>query len=370
LNINATAAHHNARVQVTSGGATYPANLTDAENSISKEVAAPGAGASGDITVKATAEDGITSKAYTVTIYRAEHSEGEPVFMAEGGVASIKNIGGQDYEIHTFTVDSATSLGGQTLSELEFTTLPAGGTVAVLVVAGGGAGGKSEGGISRSGGGGAGGFIYHPEYNLGNKKTFDVKVGAGGAKSSIVNIAANDTRGGNGGDSAFGTEFTAKGGGGGGNHTGYYWADGADGGSGGGSGNRQGGAAIPGTAPTGALNLGNKGGTTQTYGYSGGGGGGAKTAGKDINVVRSGGDGGAGTLSAISGTLSWYAGGGAGGAEDKYNAGEQYGAKAGNSGEAGTGDGGSGGGGVSSVDNGGNGGSGIVIVRWPVVSAD
>jgi hypothetical protein len=369
LNINAAATHPNARVQVISGGAASPANLNEAGNSISRVVAAPSAGASGEITVKATAEDGTTYKDYVITIFREKDENAGPVYNAAGGIVSKREIDGTTYEIHMFIVDENTQLGGQTSSELTFTKIPAGGTVEILVVAGGGGGGKSGGSSWRAGGGGAGGFIYHPAYALGYKTSFTVKVGAGGAKATGTKYST----GGNGGDSVFGNDFTAYGGGGGGSHGDAVFNSGKSGGSGGGgSSYGGGGAATRGKAPDdGALVLGNAGGNPRSAWYSGTGGGGAKTAGADMansNQQYSGSNGGAGTQSAISGTLSWYAGGGAGGAEDAYNQGEQYGAGQGNSGSPGTGDGGSGGGGVSSKLDGGNGGSGVVIVRWPFVS--
>jgi hypothetical protein len=378
LNINAAATHPNARVQITSGGNTYPENLNEAGNSISRTVDAPAANKSGVITVKATAEDGSAYKDYAITIFREKDADAAPVYNASGGIVSKKTIDGEEYEIHTFIVEdeAKTPLGGQFSSELTFTTTPADGVVEVLVVAGGGGGG-ANGDTARGGGGGAGGFIYHPAYNIGSNKTFAVKVGAGGAKADaqISNGKpnfANNTRGGAGGNSEFGNDFTAYGGGGGGNLRISNEGAGGNGGSGGGGAYKAAGVVTAGKAPQGALKLGNKGGSAINQGYSAAGGGGAAGQGVDISVWTVGSSGGAGTQSAISGALSWYAGGGAGGAEDKYNVGEQYGAGQGNSGSPGTGDGGSGSGGANKggdyIIEGGNGGSGIVIVRWKFVS--
>jgi hypothetical protein len=359
LDIIAAATHPNARVQVIDNGLGKPAT---AENNILVQVNAPGIGAGKSITVRVSAEDG-TSADNTINIYR----DGSIIaYNAAGGIVNlIKNEDAENeyYEIHTFMADPDTPLGGQTEYTLNFTQKPANDKVEVLVVAGGGGGGHTGSNDTdikaRAGGGGAGGFLYHPAYDISDKgSSFAVKVGAGGAVEN------------NGGNSTFGSDFTANGGGSGGRHTYGNPAVGNPGGSGGGgSSTRSGGEKNSGTAPEGALNLGSTG-STGKFDWSGGGGGGAESAGNTPTGSYRGANGGSGTLSAISGTLSWYAGGGAGGAEIQYNDGPEYGAGQGNSGEAGTGDGGSGGGGVDGKGNGGNGGSGIVIVRWSWVATE
>jgi hypothetical protein len=88
LNINAAAAHPHARVQIKSNNTTYPADLKDATNSISEEVAAPNAGSSGEITVKVTAEDDLTTKDYKTTIVRDAAAAGgdAPLYNASGAL--------------------------------------------------------------------------------------------------------------------------------------------------------------------------------------------------------------------------------------------------------------------------------------------
>jgi hypothetical protein len=364
LDIIAAATHPNARVQVIDNSLGKPAT---AENSVLVQVNAPGIGAGKSITVRVSAEDG-TSADNTINIYR---DGSDIVYNAAGGIVNlIKNEDTENeyYEIHTFIAAPDTSLGGQTEYTLNFTQKPADNKVEVLVVAGGGGGGYTGSNAvdikARAGGGGAGGFLYDSAYDISDKSdNFVVKVGAGGERAYSGKDAGSS-----GGNSTFGSDFSANGGGGGGRHTYGSPRNGVTGGSGGGgNSDRSGGSANPGTAPANALILGKAGGNGGSAG-SGGGGGGAEVAGNTPTGGYRGANGGSGTQSAISGTLSWYAGGGAGGAEEQYNDGPQYGAGQGNSGEAGTGDGGSGGGGVDGKSNGGNGGSGIVIVRWPWVA--
>jgi hypothetical protein len=362
LDIIATATHPNARVVKILDGVTE--KPVDVANSVSVQVDAPGTSQSKTITVQVSAEDG-TPGNNTINIFK---DGSKIVYYATGGIVNlIKKEGEEDeyYEIHTFMFNPAAQSGGQTEYMLNFTQKPADKKVEVLVVAGGGGGGKTKGPQYRAGGGGAGGFLYYSAYDISDKDdSFVVKVGAGGAAATNVGGGAHGSTGGN---STFGSDFTANGGGGGGSHGSGdgNTSSGDTGGSGGGGTSwRAGGGKNPGTAPEGALNLGSEG-STGAFGWSGGGGGGAGGAGETPTGNFMGANGGSGTLSAISGASSWYAGGGAGGAEDLYNNGDQYGAGHGNSGAAGTGDGGSGGGGVEGRNNGGDGGSGIVIVRWP-----
>jgi hypothetical protein len=260
-----------------------------------------------------------------------------------------------------------------------------------VVAAGGGGGGRG------GAGGGAGGLvtgsfsIKQAEF----KTTYTVTVGQGGASGSIVS-----PRGGNGGNSFFGTasviEVTAIGGGGGAGVGGdISLTSGSNGGSGGGS-TRQ----TTGSIGFGTVGQGNNGGRNGNTGslsagrlnFQNGGGGGASTSGSNgISVYDDilglwfgyGGNGGQGT------TINWNPlnsgrlcdGGGAG--ENYYQTafaaraitgsrggitatnGAQFPATA--SSAPANGGGGAGGGadgGVSSVTNGGNGGSGLVLVRY------
>ena len=203
------------------------------------------------------------------------------------------------------------------------------------------------------GGGGAGGVVHLEDVAV-SPGVYQVTIGSGGEPNS------------NGGNTiAFGG-LIAYGGGGGGN--GGYTANTAKSGASGGgatfriegSGTYSGGKAIY----LESANLGNDGGAaSHMYGAGGGGG-----AGAPATVYPSGDQrpmhGGDGLQFDISGTSTWYAGGGAGG--------RAYGtsAKGGNggggaSGAAGTpGTGGGGGGGGENGATGGLGGSGIVIVRY------
>ena len=233
------------------------------------------------------------------------------------------------------------------------------GFVNVLIVAGGGGGG-----YDRAGGGGAGGLIY--TQIILQPGTYTVTVGDGGAGR-----VGSNGNGANGANSVFGP-LTAIGGGGGGSY-----AAGFAGGSGGGcfgTSSAAGGAAGP-------NNQGNIGGAGLNANLNSGGGGGAAgggvAGGNGINAV--GGNGGPGRLVAISGTPTYYAGGGGGSiAFDSYTgtSGKGFGGVGGggNSGQvrgangsAGTANTGGGGGGGANIPqgNGGNGGSGIVIVSYP-----
>jgi hypothetical protein len=220
--------------------------------------------------------------------------------------------------------------------------------VEYLVVAGGGGG-------QNYGGGGAGGLLTGLD-PVPNGQTLLVTVGAGGSGG------AGPTSGSN---SVFGL-FTTTGGG-------YPSANAAStGGSGAGAGDWSY------VGAQGIAGQGNKGGNgAQGDGYSGGGGGGAGTAG-----INSGsglpGNGGAGIASAISGTVTAYAGGGGGGHYQGSNSTSLGGAGGGGNGGAwspspvtaatsGTANTGGGGGGVSATP--GAGGSGIVIISYPDVYA-
>jgi len=215
--------------------------------------------------------------------------------------------------------------------------------VEYLVVAGGGGGGGYQGA-----GGGAGGLLTGID-PVPNGQTLLVTVGAGGA-------GAGNGYGINGTNSVFGSITTSGGGGGAGGN-----ADGVKignaGGSGGGGQNfastpikgSQGGAGVSGQGNAGS-------------GGNGGGGGGAGTVGVTApNNYAGAGNGGAGIASAISGTVTAYAGGG-GGAGGSAVGGVGGG---GNPNVAGAPNTGGGGGGDSSA----SGGSGIVIVSYPDVYA-
>ena len=224
--------------------------------------------------------------------------------------------------------------------------------VEYLVVAGGGSGGYVNGG-----GGGAGGLLTGiVPVTAGSSYT--VTVGAGGTVTASYGAAGN-----NGSNSVFGSISSTGGGGGAG-----YSNVSKSGGSGGG-----------GSAPTanasgsnGTSGQGNAGGNGQQSPINScGGGGGAGTIG--INFVGGdvGGNGGAGIASAISGTVTVYAGGGAGSGAVNGGTGGSGGGGGGGFGVAGVPTGGAvntgtgGGGDWNGVSTAGAGGSGIVVVRYP-----
>ena len=273
---------------------------------------------------------------------------------ATGGYATLKG----DYVVHKFTSSGVFEvLDASGLTELE-----------VLVVAGGGGGGTSLG----SGGGGGG--VLHSQSLTLQAQQYAVTVGLGGAYAEVRTVAAN------GGDSSFGDLLVAKGGAGGKGQS-FAWDNKnyiyPAGGSGAGGCRHS----NPGTSGTPGQGYdGGAGSNSDRFGAGGGGGaggpGGATTA-------THGGDGGVGKAFDISGTMTYYAGGGGGGISygadgQDYNAGDN----GGKGGLGGGGDasrsfyaegvpglpntGGGGGGGSPSVASlpGGSGGSGIVIVRY------
>lgn len=269
---------------------------------------------------------------------------------ASGGTETI--IGG--YKIHTFT--SSNNL-----------TILTSGLIEYMIVAGGGGGGGTIGG-----GGGAGGVLTGKIYLPAS--TYQITVGNGGLGAIGYNNAGQT--GSNGQDStAFG--LTALGGGGG---SGWSGHPPRSGGSGGGSVASQyksqiigsyngGGFGQRGQGHDGGGGLDNR----------GGGGGGAGEPGRNGNGGSThGGKGGDGIQTNISGVLTYYGGGGAGGVRSGFGAPEQPGLGGGGTGtstsvKAGDGQPNTGGGGGGAGYNGpntarigGSGGSGIVIVRYLV----
>jgi hypothetical protein len=234
-------------------------------------------------------------------------------------------------------------------------------TVEVLVVAGGGGGGAHHGG-----GGGGGGLIYSNSQSITPGSAITVTVGNGGT-GTLGGIASQGGTAGNGGNSVFGA-LTAIGGGGGGNYPG----PGANGGSGGGSNNWS----TSTTGGTGTSGQGFAGGSNNGTTNFGGGGGGAGGTAKGLSN-NSGGDG---LAYNISGTQTYYSGGGGSGVYPGYANQTSYGfgglGGGGNGGNGphgsgtnstagGTNTGGGGGGVADYTKNGAAGGSGIVIVRYP-----
>jgi hypothetical protein len=271
------------------------------------------------------------------------------------------------------TVTSFTSTGSTTwTAPLDVTS------VEVLVVAGGGSGGSPYGG-----GGGAGGLIYNTTYPVVPGTTYPITVGAGGA-AALQSVGVSQT-GNRGRNSQFGN-LIATGGGAGGMWDNDTPVAGSPGGSGGGGGAKNS-AATGAAGGLGTAGQGYSGGTGIQYLDRGaGGGGGAGGAGLTSGTSTIGGNGGPGLKFGISGTPTYYAGGGGGGVGNSsgtYSASSGGSAIGGNggyaltavaySGTAGATNTGSGGGGASGTGNGatantmgdsGAGGSGIVIVKY------
>ena len=239
-----------------------------------------------------------------------------------------------------------------------------------LVVAGGGSGNASGLGTGGAGAGGAGGLrstvgatggggSLESALSLASGTGYTVTIGAGAAAPTY---AANTRV--SGSNTTFNTITSTGGGGGAGGSVNLAGATGGSGG--GGSGNFQtvGGAGTANQGYTGGSGVGVNGG-------GGGGGAGAVGANGTGTAPASGGNGGVGISTSISGSATYYAGGGGGGNYSGGSAGtggNGGGGGGGNPGTAGTANTGSGGGGAvgNTATTGGNGGSGIVIVRYAV----
>lgn len=252
----------------------------------------------------------------------------------------------------------------------------------VFVVAGGGGGGTDRGG-----GGGAGGLIKTSIDNLASSLSISVGSGGSGATYSVNSRTQQ-----NGSNSQITNGFTtlsAIGGGYGGRFVNSSNGSGNSGGSGGGVGfNYQTNSWTGGTATSGQGNSGASSASSNDLLRNTGGGGGAGSAG----ISGTGGstsavggttpDGGRGFLSNITGTPTFFAGGGGGamGLENGELAGIYTTAAAGFGGFGGGGagagynqagisgaqnsGGGGGGGAATTGTNGGSGGSGVVILKY------
>ena len=244
-------------------------------------------------------------------------------------------------------------------------------SVEYMVIAGGGGGGGGFPGVpGGTGGGGGAGGVRQGFLAVTTGSVLTVTVGAGGDGQYWKSTGVAGTDGTSGANSVFSTITSVGGGGGGGGAN-----PGLNGGSGGGSGGSSG------TFGKGVSGQGNDG-APSTGGYSGGSGGGAGSQGRESYTSVSA-WGGTGICSAITGTRTFYAGGGAahGGSDATFvedggaggggfsgiaSSGE--GPNAGN-GTANSGSGGGGGGNGSTVNNrSGNGGSGIVVIRYPITA--
>jgi hypothetical protein len=254
-----------------------------------------------------------------------------------------------------------------------------GATLVETLVVGGGGGGGGGFNDDAAGGGGGGGAFLPGSLVLTGTTSYGVTVGGSGTAGS----GSSNVRGGNGGDSIFST-VTANGGAGGGTYSGFgdMGMNGISNGNASGSG---GGGAGTNTNPGGTGGVyGSSGGSHTGTGQSNnstscGGGGGAGGIGSNGVANSTGGNGGIGKSSSISGALVYYAGGGAGGSSQGATGGGGLGG-GGDRGAPGSGDGngnngfsgiantGGGGGGASAGNttvSGGTGGSGIVIIKYP-----
>lgn len=312
-----------------------------------------------------------TSAAFTVTL-PASPSVGDQVQLLDyAGTWATNNVtvarGGNNINGDTNNAVLVTTRGAVTLTYIDATqgwvasdayktTAIEGIPIEYLIVAGGGGGGGENGG-----GGGAGGYLESTSI-LSYGASISITVGGGGA-------GTNSGNGAKGSASVLGS-FTAEGGGYG---KGATQGQGGPGGSGGGG---------SGDATTtyyngGTASQGNAGGRGY-FRFMGGGGGGAKNTapvgtgadGGQINQ-NSGGAGGEGQPSSITGASVTYAGGGGG----CYNTGGTQ--PAGGAGGGGAGSynttatsgslntGGGGGGIYANSASSGNGGSGVVIIAYP-----
>ena len=301
----------------------------------------------------------------------------------------------QSNGVYTFTPTSNTSLGGTFKARLsasdgaKTTTRLVSVDIGfdfyadeVLIVAGGGSG-------SSGGGGGAGGLLYFgtntaPKTPNGSAPMFQrnvaytVTVGDGGNKANTGPLGWGGESGKNSlisGDGLTTSTYTAIGGGGGAagnyvngvnNNQGYIGGDGGSGGGGGGNGDTGGSVMTGGSGVSGQGYDGGNGSAVANSPAAGGGGAGGVGGNHTTKT------GGIGLEYDITGTATYYAGGGGGGS---YNAGEGAGGLGGG-GDGFTGfapynastddavpnTGGGGGGGSGSKSNGG---SGIVIIKIP-----
>lgn len=223
--------------------------------------------------------------------------------QASGGAETTSGI----YKIHTFTTN------GNFIVQ----TAPAEATIDLLMVGGGGGGGATGGGNCGHGGGGAGGLIYRTSESI-TAGTYPIVIGQGGLGclgdgAGVKPNAAN------------GTDTTFKGltalGGGGANCGNSDQRPANNGGSGGGgqhasnTANLLGGNALQPSSASGGF--GNKGGDGPISGnsspcWTGGGGGGAGAVGTN-GSAQAVAPGGIGRQYDISGTPTYYAGGGGAG---------------------------------------------------------
>ena len=317
------------------------------------------------------------------TAYESDPVEGtfETAGVGGAGTGGVVTRVVDDY-VHVFEI----ALDGT--QTYEFT--PAAGVTEAeaLLVAGGGPGGFYAGG-----GGGAGGLVHDTALSISGGTTYRVTVGLGGVPANALTDYGT-----NGGDSLITsadgttTNAIAFGGGAGGNGPFNKLQNdqnaGRNGGSGGGSTyyDAAAGAGTTGQGSNGGLGLlGTPGQSGMTIKAGGGGGAGGVGGDAQYGSTHIPGTGGNGIQLDITGTPTYYAGGGSGGGNDGQpgsakgyptagglGGGGRGGMKSDNAGDevatAGTDGLGGGGGGGSAVEGkymGAAGGSGVVVVRYP-----
>ncbi len=286
---------------------------------------------SGSLTCTATGYSGSIN--YTCDNGALTITGGQCLPPCTGGTVTILN----GSFIHTFTSSGTLSCSNNR-------------TIQLLVAAGGGGGAGSYGQGGGSGGGG-GGLIYNASYAI-SAGNHTITIGSNGINGGIGGLQSSGLNGGNGGNSSF-DNLIAIGGGGGGS----YNKPGNDGGSGGapgfGGGTALGGTGITGQGFNGRANI-------NSGNQCSGGAGGASQTGTTPESGR-GGRGGHGLQINISGTATYYSGGGGGSCSNSWNNGVGPGISGSG---GGTSSYGGGGGGVGRSSNGSNGGPGIVIIRY------
>jgi len=224
--------------------------------------------------------------------------------VASGGTVTNITQGGVGYRVHTFA-----TVGTSTF------TVTRGGQVEFLIVAGGGASGNGSCNAGSATGGGAGGVLQGSILLIPG--AYSVIVGAGVSAPGAGNPPRN-------GENSSALGFTAIGGGGGGVAdapctSGSVIANGAAGGSGGGGQCYTSNTYLGGNGTPGQGNAGSIGRPLATYGgnYLPGAGGGAGSPAQTLPIGTPnpviGAAGGVGISSIISGTLTFYGGGGGAG---------------------------------------------------------
>jgi hypothetical protein len=240
------------------------------------------------------------------------------VVSSPGGITATGSsspifIGGLSYSTsYTFTVYATNALGDGSSSSPSNSITTGSGPVSltsdVLVVAGGGGGAYTHGG-----GGGGGGMRYFTGLTLQDSTSYSIVVGSGGAPATTQGVNASP------GTLSYFNNSTYQAAGGG--YGGGYTNNGGNGGSGGGSGsyatNTGGSGNTPSTSPSQGANGGSNTTGAAVAGPGGGGGGSSGVAGTNApssGASAAGGAGGNGTAVSITGTSTYYAGGGAGNA--------------------------------------------------------